>query len=323
MSDEEILGSYAGRNTIRIEEMQILNSESSWFTDEILNVALTRVISNGSSRCGIFVRSDVVADVIVFRQFIRAIANENSFVESEDNIDPITSVDSAYEQSKNIWTYQNIFTLNSWFHTILNFPENSHWIFVGINARRKIIFIVDSMWTLSKSQIILDTVKLYIQLEHTSCTQTHDPIIGDFDDWSIYNTGQSPQQQELNNCGVHAVLVYSFKPVKMNMKIRYQSSLSGLRLKNISENIVKDLFFDETIEPALSRLKNKCYFLRQSQILEVERDGSRTAAPLTSTFSCYGMATKRLGCETDLELSAADIATIRMGCETDLELQLL
>ena len=270
LSDEEILGSYAGRNTIRIEEMQILNSESSWFTDETLNVALTRVISNGSSRCGIFVRSDVVADVIVFRQFIRAVANENSFVESEDNIDPITSVDSAYEQSKNIWTYQNIFALNSWFHTILNFPENSHWIFVGINTRRKIIFIVDSMWSLSKSKIILDTVKLYIRLEHTSCTQTQDPIIGEFDDWSIYNTGQSPQQQDLNNCGVHAFLAFlslyfqtGENEYENSTPIKFEWPTTKEYIREY-RSAIKDLFFDETIEPALSRLKEMLLFNPES-----------------------------------------------------------
>ena len=143
LSEEEIVGSYALRNTIRIEEMQILNSESAWFTDEILNVAMNRVISYSSSSCGIHVRSDVAADVSVIRQLIHAVANGDSFVESEYNLAPVISVHSAYEQSKNIWTHQNIFTLNSWFHTILNYPENSHWTFVGINARRKIIFIVD------------------------------------------------------------------------------------------------------------------------------------------------------------------------------------
>jgi hypothetical protein len=259
LSDEEIVGSYAGRNTIRIEEMQILNSESAWFTDEILNVAMNRVISYSSFHCGF--RSDVAADVSVMRQLIRAVANSDSFVESENNSDPVISVDSAYEQSKNIWTHQNIFTLNSWFHTILNYPENSHWTFVGINARRKIIFIVDSIWKLSTSKVILATVKLYIQLEHTNCSQTHDPIIGDFEGWSIYNTGASPQQQDMNNCGVHAFLAFMSLFFQTGVHDNENSTSIKFDWPTTKEYIqgyrsaIKDLFFDDTINSAMTRLQ--------------------------------------------------------------------
>ena len=271
LSDAEIVGSYDGRNKIRIEEMQILNSESRWFTDEILNVALTRVISWSSPSCGMFVRSDVVADVFVFRQLVHAVANNSdSFVESEANIDPLRSLEIAYEESKSIWAYQNIFMLDSWFHTIINYPENSHWIFVGINAKRKIIFIVNSMWKISVSQIILNAVKVYIRFEHTSCTLTQDPIIGDFDDWSIHNTGQSPQQLDSNNCGVHAFLAFlslffqtGDNENDNSTPIKFEWSTTKDNIKEY-RSLISDLFFDETILSALNRLQEILLMMPES-----------------------------------------------------------
>jgi hypothetical protein len=286
LSDEEKVGSYAEQHyTIRIEEMKILKSQDRWFTDEILNVAMTRVISSGPDILGFLHRSDVIADVSVIRQLINAVADDSvvrqlinavadvsvadaadvsvadaadvaSFVASGG--DPIVN---AYEASKLIWNYQNIFTLNSWFHTILNYPENSHWIFVGINAASKIIFIVDSMWTESKSKLLLEIVKIYIRLEHSSCIQTPDPIIGDFVDWSIHNSGNSPQQDDMNNCGVHAILAFLSLYIQTGANGSSISTAITFHWPQTKEllieyrSLIQNMFFDETIGSSLRRLK--------------------------------------------------------------------
>ena len=283
LSDEEKVGSYAEQHyTIRIEEMKILKSQDSWFTDEILNVAMTRVISSGPAIFGFLHRSDVIADVSVIRQLINAVAADSvvrqlskavadvSVADAADvSVADAADVASAYEQSKRIWNYQNIFTLNSWFHTILNYPENSHWIFVGINAASKIIFIVDSMWTESKSKLLLEIVKIYIRLEHSSCIQTPDPIIGDFVGWSIHNSGNSPQQDDMNNCGVHAILAFLSLYIQTGANGSSISTAITFHWPQTKEllkeyrSLIQNMFFDETIGSSLRRLK-ELFLLPQS-----------------------------------------------------------
>ena len=117
------------------------------------------------------------------------------------------------------------------------------------------------MWKLSVSQIVLNAVKNYIRFEHTSCTETQDPIIGDFDDWSIHNTGQSPQQLDSNNCGVHAFLAFlslffqtGDNENDNSTPIKFEWSTTKDNIKEY-RSLIADLFFDETILSALNRLQ--------------------------------------------------------------------
>ena len=152
---------------------------------------------------------------------------------------------------------------------LLNYPENSHWIFVGINAARKIILIVDSMWTASKSQLLLEIVKIYIRLEHSSCIQTPDPIIGDFVDWSIHNSGNSPQQDDMNNCGVHAFLAFLSLYIQTGANGSSISTAITFHWPQTKEllieyrSLIQNMFFDETIGSSLTRLK-ELFLLPQS-----------------------------------------------------------
>ena len=209
----------------------------------------------------------MIADVV--RQLSKAVADVSVADAADVSDADAADVASAYEQSKRIWNYQNIFTLNSWFHTILNYPENSHWIFVGINAASKIIFIVDSMWTESKSKLLLEIVKIYIRLEHSSCIQTPDPIIGDFVDWSIYNSGNSPQQDDMNNCGVHAILAFLSLYIQIGANGSSISTAITFHWPQTKEllieyrSLIQNMFFDETIGSSLTRLK-ELFLLPQS-----------------------------------------------------------
>lgn len=245
LSDSEIVGSYNGKFHICIEDMKILTSGTGWYTDEIMNVAMNRIISFFPSG------SDVVADVSVFRELLQACLADNNA-----NTSP-TAVNDAYENSKTLWNYKNIFLLDSWFHTILNYPENKHWVYVGIHTRRKIIFIVDSMWVCLNVTEILFTVKQYILLEYSSCpeNQNLDPI-GDFEDWSIKFKEQTPQQQDPNNCGVHSLLAFlsiSFQS-NSNTRIMMQWPVSNPACI-VFRSLIQDLFFDMSRGPAMTRLK--------------------------------------------------------------------
>ena len=245
LSDSEIVGSYNGKFHICIEDMKILTSGTGWYTDEIMNVAMNRIISFFPSGSG------VVADVSVFRELLQACLADNNA-----NTSP-TAVNDAYENSKTLWNYKNIFLLDSWFHTILNYPENKHWVYVGIHTRRKIIFIVDSMWVCLNVTEILFTVKQYILSEYSSCPENQNLApIGDFEDWSIKYKEQTPQQQDHNNCGVHSLLAFlsiSFQS-NSNTRIMMQWPVSNPACI-VFRSLIQDLFFDMSRGPAMTRLK--------------------------------------------------------------------
>jgi hypothetical protein len=117
------------------------------------------------------------------------------------------------------------------------------------------------MWTASKSQLLLEIVKIYIRLEHSSCIQTPDPISGDFVDWSIHNSGNSPQQLDMNNCGVHAILAFLSLYIQTGANENSNSTPINFHWPKTSEfmieyrSLIQNMFFDETIGSSLRRLK--------------------------------------------------------------------
>ena len=46
-----------------------------------------------------------------------------------------------YEESKLYWKYQNLFSREDWVFTIINYPNNSHWIFLAMHLGDKVVFV--------------------------------------------------------------------------------------------------------------------------------------------------------------------------------------
>ena len=260
LSDDELLGSYNGIYHISISDMKILNSTDQWYTDEILNAAMYQFVNFFDPG----VVNDVVADVSVIQHLLTQLVDDpNASIAQRTQIVDVDSnlFAEAYTMSRALWKYENLFKIDNWFHTIVNYPENTHWVYVGIHRKEKVVLINDSIWNSYKMRSMINAVKEYIRSEDGFCDTIHDAIIGDFEGWQFRTEANVPQQRDMNNCGMFAFL--SFMRVvfqclddfsEQTTPIIFDWSTTETDILSY-RSLIKQLFFDDTRPSAVENIK--------------------------------------------------------------------
>ena len=260
LSDDELLGSYNGIYHISISDMKILNSTDQWYTDEILNAAMYQFVNFFDPG----VVNDVVADVSVIHHLLTQLVDDpNASIAQRTQIVDVDSnlFAEAYTMSRALWKYENLFKIDNWFHTIVNYPENTHWVYVGIHRKEKVVLINDSIWNSYKMRSMINAVKEYIRSEDGYCDTIHDAIIGDFEGWQFRTEANVPQQRDMNNCGMFAFL--SFMRVVFQSLDDFSEQTTPIFFDwsttttdiHMYRSLIKQLFFDDTRPSAVENFK--------------------------------------------------------------------
>jgi hypothetical protein len=117
----------------------------------------------------------------------------------------------GYVNSQSYWTYKNIFSFpDSWFFSYINYPEQTHWMFIGMQAKSRTFFIYDPQ--LDKGQLlsVKSAVLAYIDLEAQFYV---DELGGDASGVSAsvtwtYEPCYAQNQTDKFNCGVLALIAF-------------------------------------------------------------------------------------------------------------------
>ncbi len=73
-----------------------------------------------------------------------------------------SKVRDAYLYSKNLWVYQNIFDdPKTWVFSVINYPNQKHWIHIGIHASEHTIIVYDPLRNKSNTDIVGSVVQAY------------------------------------------------------------------------------------------------------------------------------------------------------------------
>ena len=123
---------------------------------------------------------------------------------------------SGYDTSRNLWEYENIFAHRKWYFTFVNYPDNIHWIFIGLHSGQRSFFIYDPHYDKNHNAIVTRTIQSYIDLEaNTYATsenldaQSRTALKSE--QWQKIDC-KAQQQPDLVNCGV-MVLIGFFRAV--------------------------------------------------------------------------------------------------------------
>jgi Ulp1 protease family, C-terminal catalytic domain len=211
---------------LRTREIRILSSNQEWLSDEIMTPACKTFLENGQE-LGIFPKDNLV--VISPPSVLWDAVLKHLIEDPDGRMDKkkpalckmdftIEELQEGYAHSKELWEYKNIYSLpDTWFLSIINYPDNTHWMLVGMHVNKRTYFIYDPLANKGQRESVARAVKVYIDLELESFVhwaevnkQPHNFL--STSTWmSLYCKG--PTQLDNINCGV-LVLIAFFRVVK-------------------------------------------------------------------------------------------------------------
>ena len=225
--------------TLHSREMDILEGNQKWLSDEIINAAVC-MFSQVGEELNVFAadREVTFIPLIAFSTIIsifKNIADSLADSQSQSNTESQTAktkskskskkpstapvlpnevmvaqFPDAYNWSKSMWKHENIFLNPRWYFSIVNYPDHSHWMFIAIHSGEKFWFIYDPFYQKSYHDAVELIVKLYIDAEAsdfaTSLEQLNSLKSSNWTKW--FSTSQ--KQPDKINCGV-MVLIQCFR----------------------------------------------------------------------------------------------------------------
>jgi len=242
MSRLDPIFKYRGQ-TLYSREMDILEGNQKWLSDEIMSSAVSK-FSHVGSDLKIFSGENIsIFPIRTFHsitEFLISLANSQSQSNSESqtaktadsqsqsnsksqkaktkikpkssdasvltNIVIETLFPDAYSLSKEMWNYANIFAGRRWYYSILNYPDHSHWMFIAIHSGAKFLYIYDPLYQKSSHDAIELIFEKYIDAEATEFASTPEELSSlKFCNWEKkFSTSQ--KQPDKINCGVMALI---------------------------------------------------------------------------------------------------------------------
>jgi len=124
---------------------------------------------------------------------------------------PLDILYEGYAHSTFLWEYKNIFSLSrSWFFSIINYPDNEHWMFIGMHAETACFFIYDPMHDKGQIASVRSAVLVYIDLEARSHADKIGVDISSLRQSSTWTEKKydGPQQFDTVNCGVLTLIAF-------------------------------------------------------------------------------------------------------------------
>jgi len=214
-----------GADVLHAREIRILSSNDDWLSDEIMTPAWNTFLEN-SQELGIFPKDNlvVISPPSVLREAVLKHLIKDLDGQKLKKKPTLCKMDyteeelqDGYAHSKELWTYKNIYSLpDTWFLSIINYPDNTHWMLVGMHVNKRIYFIYDPLADKGQRESVARAVKVYIDLEFASFVhwaegnqQPHNFL--STSQWVTYYC-KGPIQQDNSNCGV-LVLIAFFRVV--------------------------------------------------------------------------------------------------------------
>jgi hypothetical protein len=204
---------------LHAREIRILSFNEEWLSDEIMTPACKTFLENGQE-LGIFPKDNLVVispPSVLWEAVLKHLKADPDG--RKDKKKPtlckmdytVKELQDSYAHSKDLWEYKNIYSLpDTWFLSIINYPDNIHWMLVGMHVNKRIYFIYDPLTDKGQRLSVARAVRVYIDLELASFEQPHN-FQPDSQWLTIYCRG--PIQQDHINCGV-LVLIAFFRVVK-------------------------------------------------------------------------------------------------------------
>jgi len=222
-------------SVIRTREIKILSSEHEWLSDEIMMPAYKTFLEKGQE-FGIFPKDNLVfisPPSVLWRAVLNHLKEDLDGRQDKKKASlckmdcTIQELKEGYQHSKDLWEYKNIFSSpDSWFLSIINYPDNTHWMLVGLHVNKSSYFIYDPMADKGQRESVARALNMYIHLECESFVnwnEADDLSSHKMDDqpcqvlpshgWThVFCAGQN--QQDKSNCGV-LVLIAFFRVVNL------------------------------------------------------------------------------------------------------------
>jgi hypothetical protein len=173
---------HSGSQTIHAREIRMLADRSrDWLSDEILGPASKKFLGIGKELgifSSLFAEEDKPKVVLIEPPHVLHTAvlkhlvpdTVNARVAKKSNLHRMEytqkSLQDGYLASTELWEYRNIYSLpDSWFFSHINYPDNQHWMFIGILAAETIYFIYDPIGDKGYKDSVSAALDVYIDLE--------------------------------------------------------------------------------------------------------------------------------------------------------------
>ena len=257
---------------LRAREMRILES-TDWLTDEIIYAAMLKFMQTTNYDEGSD-GSPVIIPPTVFGPMVGSLVKDEDATRNRKTskrvVDDIFAI--AYWQCKEYWEYKNLFSRKSWFFAIVNYPDNSHWMFLAMHSGHKLYFVNDPLHDTGNAQSMVRVVNAYIDFEA-------DSYCADFKDsadvlktlqhttWT-YLPSKCQQQNDKSNCGVLSLIAF-FRSMNIVMAVptvsaadlaakwtcnvtvsaqsHYRSKLKAMLVENGEDSLEACIYFSQTL----------------------------------------------------------------------------
>ena len=214
-----------GADVLHTREIRILSFNKDWLSDEIMTPAWKTFLEN-SLELGIFPKDNlvVISPPSVLWEAVLKHLIEDLDGRKEKKKPALCKMNFTdgdlqygYAHSQELWEYKNIYSLpDTWFLSIINYPDNTHWMLVGMQVNKRVYFIYDPLAEKGQRESVARAVKVYIDLEFASFVhwaeeneQPHNFL--STSQWVTYYC-KGPIQHDNMNCGV-LVLIAFFRVV--------------------------------------------------------------------------------------------------------------
>ena len=259
---------------LRAREMRILES-TDWLTDEIIYAAMLRFMEtnnyNEDSE-----ESPVIIPPAVFGPMVESLVKDDDATRNRKTTMRVTVENgifaTAYWQSTDLWEHKNLFSRKSWFVAIVNYPNNSHWIFLAMHSRQKKYFVNDPFHDTGHALSVKRIVEAYIDFEAESyCAEMNlsDSTLETLQHkaWTFLPS-KCQQQNDKSNCGVLSLIAF-FRSMKIVMaspsvsadllaakwicnvtvdgQSYYRSKLKAMLIENGINSVEACTYFSETL----------------------------------------------------------------------------
>jgi hypothetical protein len=219
-----------GGPTLHAREMEILESTTGWLTDEIISVAMSTFMKriNYSETLVSDPMYPVVINPFVFLPLLASLNDAPSIAKTKrlpaaekllaKKVVDAQLFDSGYQKSQSFWNYRNLFSRKSWFFSIINYPDNAHWILLGLHSGDKIVFIHDPLHSDQNEECVKTIVEHYINREATEYCKLGTTVGLHELQWEAWNFSsfRAQQQADSYNCGVFSLIAF-FRSLKLSL----------------------------------------------------------------------------------------------------------
>ena len=195
---------------IRLQEFLILEPFCKDFiVDELLVAAHTKFLKLVELQSNLMCfLTPMVIRALIENLYETNVENANTEVWNE-------IFKGGYEESRALWEYKNIFAAHKWYFAFVNYPNNLHWIFVGLHSGHRCFFIYDPKYSKDQDDFVTKTIQSYIDLEAETYASSENHDAFKSGQWQKIEC-RAQQQPDDYSCGVMVLIAFFRAIVLLN-----------------------------------------------------------------------------------------------------------